>query len=368
MLEVSKTLRLKWYRIPISHNNLKELSQRNNFRGSIQSLGHLGCWGVTGLLSFYFFYQQLWILFLVFLFIHGTIGSHFKHANHELCHNTVFRTKSLNLFFLRIFSLLGWFNFHIYKMSHTYHHRYTLFEEADREDNNRTEPSLSFFYLFQLFTINFTGGPYSDGPKTILRQFFKISLNQYNISEWVEDIYKGQTEERMKATNWARFVLIFHGVFIMLSIGIGEPILAVIISGHVLLGNWHHYFLNITQHIGLRSNVTDFRKCARTIKLNPVSEFFYWYMNWHIEHHMFAGVPCYNLKKLHKIVAGDMPKPKSLYGAWKEMLETWSKQQENPQYEFDTPCPPQRKKSLLDSNDPLLTSIGDLTPKKMITV
>ena len=33
-----------------------------------------------------------------------------------------------------------------------------------------------------------------------------------------------------------------------------------------------------------------------------------------IEQHMFDAVLCYNLNKLHKIVANDMPKPKTLIG------------------------------------------------------
>ena len=70
-------------------------------------------------------------------------------------------------------------------------------------------------------------------------------------------------------------------------------------------------------HCGLRSDVADFRKCARSITLDPISEFLYWRMNWHLEHHMFAGVPCYNLKKLHKAVADDMPKVRTFFGAWK---------------------------------------------------
>ena len=62
-------------------------------------------------------------------------------------------------------------------------------------------------------------------------------------------------------------------------------------------------------------------------------------MNWHIEHHMFAGVPCYNLKKLHYLVAEDMPEPRTLLGAWREMRETWQRQKTEPDYFFDTPLP-----------------------------
>ena len=82
-----------------------------------------------------------------------------------------------------------------------------------------------------------------------------------------------------------------------------------------------------------------FRKCVRTITLDPVSQFLYWHMNWHLEHHMYAAVPCYNLGRLHRTVAHDMPKPWTLLGAWKEMRDTWKRQQHEPGYAFDTPIP-----------------------------
>ena len=117
-------------------------------------------------------------------------------------------------------------------------------------------------------------------------------------------------------------------------------------------------------HCGLRSNVNDFRKCTRSITLDPLSEFLYWRMNWHLEHHMFAGVPCYNLKKLHKLVADDMPKVRTLIGAWREMMEIARKQQVDPTFEFDTPVPP-KKKQQHTPNSSSAESIGDLAPRSL---
>ena len=97
--------------------------------------------------------------------------------------------------------------------------------------------------------------------------------------------------------------------------------------------------MGLTQHCGLMDNINDFRKNTRTIYLNPIRSFLYWHMNWHIEHHMFAGVPCYNLKKLHMAVKEDMPAPRTLLGAWKEMREVWCKQQDDANYQFNTTVP-----------------------------
>ena len=115
-------------------------------------------------------------------------------------------------------------------------------------------------------------------------------------------------------------------------------------------------------HCGLRSDVADFRKCVRTITLNPVSEFLYWNMNWHLEHHMFAAVPCYNLKKLHKTVARDMPKPRTLVESWVEMRNVWKRQQNDPGYAFDTPVPEGNLNNGKKQDEYLKSSIGDLAP------
>lgn len=40
---------------------------------------------------------------------------------------------------------------------------------------------------------------------------------------------------------------------------------------------------------------------------DPLISFLYWRMEYHIEHHMFAAIPCYNLKKFSKLVADQLP-------------------------------------------------------------
>ena len=62
-------------------------------------------------------------------------------------------------------------------------------------------------------------------------------------------------------------------------------------------------------------------------------------MNWHLEDHMYTSVPCYNLKKLHRLIYNESPESKNLLGAWKEMRYIFRKQLEDPKYEFDIPVP-----------------------------
>ena len=114
----------------------------------------------------------------------------------------------------------------------------------------------------------------------------------------------------------------------------------------------------MTMHCGLRGNVSDFRLNTRSVSLDPITEFLYWHMNWHIEHHMFPGVPFYNLKKLHNFLKDDMPKPRTLKSAWYEMRETWKRQQVENDYVYDTKIPQNSGNS-----EKIVTIKKDLTTK-----
>ena len=364
MSEIRKELRIKWYRCPIDPNILRELSKPSDLQGFKMALGHLGLWLFTGSLSFYFLIEQFWLGFLLTIFLHGTVGTFFSAPHHELCHGTVFKTKRLNEIFLKIFSTLGMQNFYIYKMSHSYHHRFTLHRIADKEVVLPKTPSLRVLYLLQLFTFNITGGFESRGLIPTMRGLFRVAADKMEqpYNEWGAELYAEFPEERLKAVHWARYLIAVHLSFALITVLIGYPILILIVSLHPFIGNWLRYFVGAPMHCGLRSDVSDFRKCVRTITLDPISEFLYWHMNWHLEHHMFAAVPCYNLKKLYKAVAEDMPRPRTLISSWKEMLEVVKQQETDPAYEFNTPVPPQRTRKEKKQQLELEASIGDLAP------
>ena len=336
--QVRKDLRVVWNRSPIEPAQLRELVRRSDLHGWYQAGGHLALFATTGLLTYYFFDQGMWFGFVFSLFAHGTVGSFAGNAAHELGHGTVFRTKWLNRFFLRVYSVLGWHNFHEYAMSHTYHHRYTLYPKGDREVALPLNPSLKLPYLFQLFTFNVFGGLESHGIIPTVRGTIKTAFGKFD-REWIEALYADQIEARKQAIDFARFILLFHLGTVVISIIFKLWLLSVLLTLFLFVGNWLKYFTGVPMHCGLRDNVPDFRLCARSITLDPLSEFLYWRMNWHTEHHMFAAVPCYNLKKLAKVIADDMPRPRTLVGAWREMRDTWRRQQEDPTYQHDTPLP-----------------------------
>ncbi len=361
------TRRVDWYRCPIDRATLRTLTERSDFRGGVQAVGHLAVAAATGALTAYCFLLENWFGFALALFAHGTVASHLHYACHELGHGTVFRTKWLNEAFLRIYSVLAWWNHHEYAMSHTHHHLYTLHPRGDREVVLPFLPAWKPLYFLQLFTLNVTGGMHTKGVKGHILASFSTVFGRHGAffrPEWVESLYAGRPEARRRAVNWARFLVGCHAGFAVVCCAYGLWILPIIVSLGPVIANWHSYFVGGPMHCGLRDNVPDFRKCVRTITLDPISEFLYWHMNWHLEHHMFAAVPCYNLRRLHRAVARDMPAPRTLAGAWREILEVWRRQQHDPGYQLDTPLPTPAG----TANAPLgpeAVSIGDIAPREL---
>lgn len=375
--EACTTLHVVWYRCPIPAERLRELSRRSDGQGWFQAVGHLAIFSGTALLTTFFYLQQQWAWFAAALFLHGTVTAFLGLAVHELGHGTVFETKVLNRFFLRIYSVLSFHNFYEYAMSHTYHHRYTLHPEGDREVTLPKTPSLQALYLLQLLTVNVTGGFESNGiipvlKKTVLTAlgiFPRARLNtpgqplDLSREAWLAAVYEGCPGERKKAVNWARVIVLFHLTMVVLGATLNFWILPLLTTFSYFIANFWRYLVAVPMHCGLRDNAPDFRLCVRSIRLDPLSTFLYWRMNWHTEHHMFAGVPCYRLRQLHEEVAHDMPRPRTLWGAWREMREILRRQQTDPGYQFDTPLPETAGRVARTDQQLLDQSIGDLAPE-----
>jgi fatty acid desaturase len=129
-------------------------------------------------------------------------------------------------------------------------------------------------------------------------------------------------------------------LILVVSLLSGWWIVPVVLSLNSFHSNWLFFLCNNTQHIGLRDHVDDFRQNCRTFTCNPVIQFLYWHMNFHIEHHMYAAVPCYHLGKLHRMIRHDLPPcPHGLVATWSEIIAILKKQQEDPEYQHVAPLP-----------------------------
>jgi fatty acid desaturase len=329
--------KIRWYHSPVPKEVLKNLTERSDAKGFIQILSQLVLTTIAGIISYISFQRlPLWAsipIFSVYATFYSFLG--FAGAGHELSHRTVFKTKFWNEFFMIIVSFLSWSDYVFFRASHTRHHQYTVHKGLDLE----VELPLKYRRKtwFFMFTFNLPG--LINNLKTIIRRSLGILTG-----EWEKRLYPvNNKKERQRLFAWSRILLIGHLTLAILFVLSGQWTLLLLITFAQYFCGWLNHLCGFPQHVGLQPNVPDFRLCCRTVILNPVFAFFYWQMNYHIEHHMYAGVPFYNLKKLHEAIKDDVPTPYGgLRAAWKDMLVIINKQEKDPSY-FYVPTLPSSK-------------------------
>jgi fatty acid desaturase len=330
--------KLHWYRVPIDRALLAELNRRSDAWGFAQTLGHLGIIMATGALAWFVAAQQAWWWLVPCLFLHGTVYAFLLNGFHELCHNTVFKTRALNRWFLYLFSFLGGLNHVYFWASHQEHHKYTLHQPDDMEVV--LPVSITLGSLLKTAFIN------PVGVVERSRSWITLSRGVFE-NEWQRILFaEGKRESPAALFGWARVLLVGHGLIIAQAFVTGWWMLPVLCTFAPFYGGLLLFLCNNTQHVGLRDEVEDFRLCTRTIYLNPVVQFLYWHMNFHIEHHMYAGVPCYRLARLHRAIRHELPPtPGGLVATWREIIRILRRQQREPAYQF-TPEVPARAPEL----------------------
>ena len=342
--QIDKPRRIRWYRCRLTRQDLSLLNKRSNLKGFAQTLSFLGLLAATGGLAVWSAAHWPWYVTVLVTFLHGTCCYFLINGFHELVHESVFRTRWLNGFFLRILAFLGWHNHHWFWASHTEHHKYTLHDPDD----------LEVVLPMKVTLWDFLRRGFVDPHRFIhgVVGQFRRALGNYNPNRevWTSQLFPAENVQgRRKLIRWARILLIGHGLIVGTALALGWWMVPVVVTLTPAYGRWLQFLCNESQHMGLQDKVPDFRLCCRTIYLNPLLRFFYWNMNYHTEHHMYAAVPFHSLPALHRAVAHDFPVPqKSFTAALRLLGEIGRRQASDPAYvhspEFPpTAAPPKRR-------------------------
>lgn len=279
---------------------------KNNIKGWYHIFFYIVLFTLTGLNAFYLlhyftFNTIYWWFGIVVLYIHCLFYSFLGWAGigHELAHNTVFKSKYLNNFFLYITSFLLWQNCFYFIASHKKHHKFTLYNTLDKEVILPLKLSKTDWIFLITYNI-----------PSFYRTIRALCLNSMGIikGEWANSLFRD-----MQAKNqlfiFARIILLGHFILILFFISYGFYELIFIISFAPFCASWLNRIFSLSQHIDKIGEVNDFRLNSSTIRLNWFFSMLYANMNYHIEHHLFPNVPCYNLPKLSKEIKDFLPPP-----------------------------------------------------------
>lgn len=335
----SEKQRVSWYRVPVDRDELASLLKRSDTLGALQTLGHLGVLAVTGTLAFEGAerWDWPWPLVTAIVFVHGMCWNFLINGFHELIHDTVFRTRWLNGFFLRIFSFLGWHNHHLFWTSHTEHHKYTLHPPDDLEVVLPIKLSVRDFLDSAILNIK--------GLLIMLRSNIRHARGQLE-GQWEHVLFDENPDMARQMFNWSRILLAGHATIAIVALWMHWWMIVVLVTFAQFYGGWLFFLCNNSQHVGLKDFTDDFRDSCRTIYLNPVVRFLYWHMNYHTEHHMYLAVPCYRLGRLHRLIKAELPAcPRGLYATWKNIAMILARQKNEPAYQFSPTFAARRERS-----------------------
>ena len=286
--------RLRWHRTPIDRAVLAELTQRSDWKGFRQVFGHLGLGLVTGTLAFLAFKQihsETWMwavpLLLLAMFAHGTVCTFFGGvACHELMHWTVFKTRRLNSFFVRIFAFLGWWDHVWFRISHFKHHQVTVHHDFDGEV---VLPGTLSFKNWQFWLGLVAWNPV--GTYNLIKIYGKRAMGKMD-NAWYEYVMPEEDQAmRRENRHWARLHLGLHAALALAFILSGNWILVFLVNLCAQYSAWLGFLCGVPQHYGMRPDVPDHRLCCRTYITRGLPAFLYWNMQYHVEHHMYPAVP-----------------------------------------------------------------------------
>jgi len=311
----------EWFRANIDRKTLKNLSKRSDFEGWKHIIIYSLSLVALGLLSIYT-WHSLW--FLPVYLAYCTIWGGADAIWHECGHGTAFKNRKLNKFFYNIASFMNNFEPVRWKWSHSLHHSYTA--SVDPHDYE-VDGSIFAKYTFLSFVLNFIPGI---GLFTIHKSLY-VEIIKHALGIQTNVMRDCIPEDKINdCINTSRIFVLLWITIIVASFYLTTflPIFLFLIPKFFgINGVW-----GVTQHMGLKENSKDHRLSTRSVRLNPIFSFIYWKMEYHIEHHMFPMIPSYNLPKLYEVIKDQMPKPQTLYQAYKEIIPAVIKKSKNPNY------------------------------------
>ncbi|MEM7171040.1 MAG: fatty acid desaturase [Pseudomonadota bacterium] len=306
-----------WHRCKIDKKLLKSLSKRTDkpallWFGAYFSL--VIALGIAVVLTWNT--PWVWPVLLLYSLVWGAAAS----GSHETCHGTPFRSRWLNETSLWAFCWMVQMEPVWVRWGHAGHHSFTHHDVGDTE---LSEPNPVGWGRFFMVGTGLAG--HINYTKTLIAHAF---------GRFTPDIRAVIPESEIpKAIRNSRIIVASYIAIVMWALLAQSWLPVALLVAPRLIGGPVIGFLHLTQHTGLQMNIFDHRFSTRSFTASPITRFFYFNMNNHIEHHMFPMVPFYNLPKLAAALKDQMPEPcDGLLGVYREVFGAVARQYREPGY------------------------------------
>ena len=272
--------------------------EKSNLRGAYVALRSLALYALLLAVGFFF---DSWYLWVPLWCLGAVLFSNFFCLLHWSIHYSLFRTHILNDVIGRIFALLSLDSFVLYRYFHIAHHRLTE-EEGDTEGFDVHSLRSYITTLARYFLNNFT------------------RFADYRVALFAN------------AENRARYFAMHRSVFLfdmaLLALWSGVVAAATYYYPLVMLKGYFApmlcslpllFFLDLAEHHGTSPEQPPYG-AIRTIPGNAFTRFIAVYANYHLEHHLYPGVPYFRMPKLHVVIGPHVVHEERTYFAYHRTL------------------------------------------------
>ena len=276
----------------LSNDQIEYLRKKNNFKG-VGLLFH--AWAIIILsISIYTLFPNIFTFIFAILVIAGRqLG--LAILMHEGAHGLIINNTMFNNFLSQwICAFPVWSDTYGYRHYHLAHHRNTQLEN---------DPDLSL------------SKPFPVEKRSMFRKVLRDIIGITGLVQRFQLVFKTLLKRDTKKDDGKKISGLeskntLYGILISN---------LIIFTSFWMLGQWWYFFAfwmlplftffqlflrirNIAEHAGVKSE-NDFNN-ARTTYANIIERIFVapYYVNYHLEHHLFMFVPCYKLKEAHKMI------------------------------------------------------------------
>ena len=257
---------------------IREL-QRLDTRWNWRILFFYALWALCGLILFR---SPHWTVQVICTVVSGFCIYGAPGMMHESSHSLLSRNPSVNRWLGFVSGLPGLVSISAYRSVHTFHHAHTRSPEDPDSIEDSAPKSLPLVgaYLVVLFF-------------GIYVYIITVAVNGY----------------RRAARNVRAQILVEYGLIVAT---IGGAFVAF--PSRAVVDIWVYPLLVAAQLTNIRGLAEHGMTTTgnpfidtRTVISNKVVAFFMCNLNYHLEHHLFPGIPCYNLPKLHRLLEDIYP-------------------------------------------------------------
>lgn len=287
----------------LTRRELKQLMRRSDKPAILRLLVWVAL-VAAGIMAIWFT-QGTWLM-VPAMFFHGVVLVHHFSLQHECCHYTAFKTRSLNDVVGNICGLIIMLPNRFFRYEHCDHHTFTQIKGKDTELIEMPKTFSDYFWYISSI-------PYW---KAKLSELWRHSRGHLTPAEkrFVP------LQERATVILEARFMAGFYCVVILLSIVFQSGAAFWYWFLPVVLGEPVMRAIRMTEHVG-RPMVDDMTSNTRSNHVSWPLRFLCWNMNYHAEHHYASSVPFHALPALSKKLKGYVHTEKAGYlGAHRDII------------------------------------------------